>query len=89
MDYIRHTIDLSDNKPAHRPTTSQVPFCGSSSYKNEFVNWGTTNLPIVRKAKGGVYTLPFKGRSSYDETFTPIDLSLRAQPFFSPYLLSA
>ena len=41
-------------------------------------------MPPVGKPKGGIYSLPFKGKSSYQSSFQPIDLKYRAHPIVSP-----
>ena len=42
----------------------------SSLYKNEFLNWGGTQKPLVEKTpQYPYYSLPFRGKSEYNERF--------------------
>lgn len=42
----------------------------SSLYKNEYLNWGGTQKPLVEKTpQYPFYSLPFRGKSEYKERF--------------------
>jgi hypothetical protein len=42
----------------------------SSLYKNEFLNWGGTKKALIEKTpQYPYYSLPFRGKSEYNERF--------------------
>eukprot|EP00831_Metopus_contortus_P035262 TRINITY_DN2807_c0_g1_i7.p2 TRINITY_DN2807_c0_g1~~TRINITY_DN2807_c0_g1_i7.p2 ORF type:complete len:191 (+),score=4.40 TRINITY_DN2807_c0_g1_i7:364-936(+) len=86
-DYPGHPINEFARRPRMQHCPSSVPFTGSSSYGNQFVNWGPNALPPVNRPSTCPHSLPFKGTSSYASNFQPIDLSTRAKPLSPPATL--
>lgn len=78
-EYPPHLIGKPESKLGKRPVTAAVPFYATSHYQNNFVDWGATQMPpATNTAKN--YKIPFQGKSTYGDTFIPIDLANRARP---------
>ncbi len=71
-------------KSPDRPGTAGVPFCGLTAYQSEFVNWGPCTQPGYT-VRSKIYTMPFKGQSTYSSTFVPPDLKSKAEPMRKLY----
>jgi len=84
MDYVKYALG-SPKIEGKKPNLDDAPFCGSSTYKNNYINWGVIKLPDVKGHDNQIYSLPFKGRTTYTETYRPPDLSYRSRPFNQVY----
>ena len=87
MDYAGHQTELPVMRHAARPKPSAAPFLGSTSYQNQFLNWGIVDRPVANKQMCRIRSMPFKGRTAYEELFKPIDLSSRQTQIVTPYVL--
>lgn len=77
--FTGYDIEKTHNKTKSRPTTASIPFCGSTSYQSDFMNWGAANVPPSNSLKK-TYGMPFQGKSTYADSYIPPDLKARAQP---------
>lgn len=85
LDFPAYNLGKKEVIKRNRPSTAKVPFLASTSYQNEFINWGASAQPPSSKDKK-TYGVQFQGKSTYTDSFIPMDLKARAQPMKSVYL---
>jgi len=84
IDFALRKSDNSQSQKGKRPMTAHVPFCGSTSYNNQFVDWGSCQVAPMSVSKK-IYPMPFRGQSTYKDCFEAINLSVKSQPIKSMY----
>jgi hypothetical protein len=82
MHYPGYAINARERNARNRSTLDNIPFSASTSYQEEFIKYGSSELP-PSKIERKQYTIPFEGKSVYSEAFVPMDLKARAQPMKS------
>lgn len=63
---------------ARKPQES-VPFSGNTKYRTDYVDWGIPTLPPIECVNTRP-KIPFGSKSTYGDSYVPMDLKYRAKP---------
>lgn len=66
-------------KSSARKPQEPLPFSGTSNYKKDYVDWGIPTLPPIETVNTRA-SVPFEGKSTYEDSYSPLDLAYRAKP---------
>jgi len=82
LAYAKRKSETLHSQRGMRPMAAQLPFCATTSYNTQFVNWGTCQISPISASKK-LYAMPFKGQTTYKDCFAAIDLKAKAEPIKS------
>jgi len=66
-------------KSYSRKPQEPVPFTGNTKYRTDYVDWGIPSIPPVECVNTRP-KVPFEGKSTYGDSYVPLDLNNRAKP---------
>jgi len=76
---VEKNLDDDAVKSYARKPQEPVPFTGKTKYRTDYVDWGVPSIPPVESVNTRP-KVPFEGKSTYGDSYIPLDLNNRAKP---------